>query len=295
MAEQNLTMSADLQVAAREIDFVSRFADNWDHLRELLGIMRPIKKQAGTVLKSKTATVTLATGVVGEGEKTPLSKVEITEKDYTEMELRPYAKEVTAKAIKDHGYEVAIASTDEALLNELQDVVTKEFYAYLNTGELTGTKPTWQSALAMAKGNVLNKFKKIHKTVTKVVGFANVLDFYEWLGDREITTQSAFGFQYIKNFLGYETLFLLSDEEIAQGTVIATPVENLVLYYVDPGMDDFSRAGLNYRVWGETPLIGVHTKANYETNTSGLYALMGMVLFAEYIDGVAVFTVGAGE
>lgn len=289
MAEQNLTMSADLQVKAREIDFVTRFSSNWDHLREILGIMRPIKKQAGTVLKSKTATVTLASGEVGEGEETPLSKVEINEAFYAEMELEPYAKAVSAKAIKDHGYDVAVAATDDAFLNELQDNVTKRFYTYLNTGTLTGTETTWQRALAMAKGNVLNKFKKIHKTVTKVVGFVNVLDLYNWLGDRDITIQSEFGFQYVKNFLGYDTVFLLSDEEIERGTVIATPVENIVLYYVDPGMDDFSRAGLVYRVWGETPLLGVHTEGHYKTNTSEIYVLMGMVLFAEYQDGIAVF------
>jgi len=52
--KENLTMTADIQVEARELDFVTRFARNWDHLREILGIMRPIKKQPGAVLKSKT-------------------------------------------------------------------------------------------------------------------------------------------------------------------------------------------------------------------------------------------------
>ena len=67
-AKNNLTMTSDVQVTAREIDFVTRFARNWQHLRDILGIMRPIKKQPGTVLKSKTASVTLAQSV-GEGEE----------------------------------------------------------------------------------------------------------------------------------------------------------------------------------------------------------------------------------
>lgn len=69
-AKTNLTMTSDVQVTAREIDFVTRFARNWQHLRDILGIMRPIKKQPGTVLKSKTASVTLAQSV-GEGEEIP--------------------------------------------------------------------------------------------------------------------------------------------------------------------------------------------------------------------------------
>ena len=38
-------------MTAREIDFVTRFERNWEHLREILGIMRPIKKQPGAILK----------------------------------------------------------------------------------------------------------------------------------------------------------------------------------------------------------------------------------------------------
>lgn len=44
----------------------------------------------------------------------------------------------------------------------------------------------------MAKGLVINKFKQIHRTVTNVVGFANVLDLYDYLGDANITVQTAF-------------------------------------------------------------------------------------------------------
>ena len=51
--------SADIQVTAREIDFVTRFERNWQHLRDILGIMRPIKKTPGAVLKSKYAEGTL--------------------------------------------------------------------------------------------------------------------------------------------------------------------------------------------------------------------------------------------
>ena len=42
-AKDNLTKTANIDVTAREIDFVSRFQDNWEALRDILGIMRPIK------------------------------------------------------------------------------------------------------------------------------------------------------------------------------------------------------------------------------------------------------------
>lgn len=294
-AKANLIMTNDIQVKAREIDFVTRFERNWEHLREILGIMRPIKKTPGAVLKSKYAEGTLQNGNVGEGEEIPYSKFVVKEKPYAEMTIEKYAKAVSIEAIKDHGYENAVQMTDDEFLFQLQTNVTERFYNYLKTGTLSFTETTFQMALAMAKGRVENKFKQMHRNVTGVVGFVNILDVYEYIGAAEISIQNQFGFQYMKDFMGFNTIFLLSDSEIPRGTVIATPVENIVLYYVDPNESDFARAGLVYTVSGETNLIGFHTQGNYHTAVSESFAIMGLTLFAEYIDAVAVGTINATQ
>lgn len=293
MAKENLTKTANIQVNPREVDFVTRFSRNWEHLRDILGIMRPIKKAPGTVLKSKYATLTLQDGNIGEGEEIPYSKAEIKTKDYATITIEKYAKGVSIEAIKDYGYDVAVQMTDDEFLFQLQSNVTNRFYKYLNSGELASEETTWQKALAMAMGQVLNKFKLMHRTATRVVGFVNVLDLYDYLGNAQITVQSEFGFNYIKNFMGYDTVFLLSEDEIQRGRVIATPVENIVMYYVDPADSDFARAGLEFTVDGETPLLGFHTQGNYSTAVSEAFAIMGVTLFAEYIDGIAVIDVDA--
>lgn len=290
-AKTNLIMTNDIHVTAREIDFVTRFERNWQHLRDILGIMRPIKKTPGAVLKSKYAEGTLQNGNVGEGEEIPYSNFTVKEKPYAEMSIEKYAKAVSIEAIKDHGYENAVQMTDDEFLFQLQTNVTGRFYDYLKTGTLTSTETTFQMALAMAKGRVENKFKQMHRNVTGVVGFVNILDVYEYLGAAEITIQNQFGFQYMKDFMGFNTIFLLSDSEIPRGQVIATPVENIVLYYVDPNESDFARAGLVYTVSGETNLIGFHTQGNYHTAVSEAFAVMGLTLFAEYIDAIAVITI----
>lgn len=290
-AKANLIMTNNIQVKAREIDFVTRFERNWEHLREILGIMRPIKKTPGAVLKSKYAEGTLQNGNVGEGEEIPYSKFVVKEKPYAEMTIEKYAKAVSIEAIKDHGYENAVQMTDDEFLFQLQTNVTERFYNYLKTGTLSFTETTFQMALAMAKGRVENKFKQMHRNVTGVVGFVNILDVYEYIGAAGISIQNQFGFQYVKDFLGFNTIFLLSDSEIPRGTVIATPAENIVLYYVDPNESDFAKAGLVYTVSGETNLIGFHTQGNYHTAVSESFAIMGLTLFAEYIDAVAVGTI----
>lgn len=289
MAKDNLIKTADIQVTARELDFVSRFEANWEHLREILGIMRPIKKLPGAQLKSKYAEGVLQSGAVGEGEDIPYSKFTVKETIYDEMTIEKYAKAVSIEAIKDHGYENAVQMTDDAFLFELQTNVTGRFYSYLNTGTLkVNDANTFQMALALAKGSVINKFKTMRKTATGVVGFVNVMDVYRYLG-ADITVQNQFGFQYIKDFMGYNTVFLLGDDEIKQGRVIATAVENIVMYYVDPADSDFVKAGLVYTTGaGETNLIGFHTQGNYNAAVSEAFAIMGLTLFAEYIDAIAV-------
>ena len=296
MAKNNLTKQADIQVRAREVDFVTRFERNWEHLREILGVLRMIKKDPGSTLKSKYAQGTLESGKVGEGEEIPYSKFEVKEKSYAEITVEKYAKAVSIEAIKTYGYDVAVELTDDEFLFELQTDVTSRFYTYLKTGSLTSTESTFQMALAMAKGRVEDKFKQMHRSIPNgIVGFVNGLDVYEYIGAANITVQNQFGFQYVKDFMGFNTIFLLSESEIPRGKVIATPVDNIVLYYVDPSDSDFAKAGLVYTVAGETPLIGFHTQGNYHTAVSEAFAIMGMVLFAEYLDGISVISFGGSE
>lgn len=278
-------------ITAREIDFVFRFSSNWGALRDILGIMRPIRRAPGTQLVSYNATVALESGEVPAGAVIPYSKATFTKAAQGELTLEKYAKAVPIEDVNKYGAAIAVQKSDDAFLNQLQNNVLTRFYAFLNTGSLTSTEDTWQRALAMAKGNVLNKFNTIRKTVTNVVGFANVLDFYEYLGDAQITVQTEFGLTYIKNFMGYSTLFLLSEPDVARGKVIALPVENIDMYYVDPSDSEFAQLGLDYTVQGETNLIGFHANGNYSTAVGESFALMGVALWAEYLDGIAVVTV----
>ena len=281
-------------VTAREMDFVNRFGDNWEALRNILGIMRPIRKTPGTSLVSYTAEIALESGAVDPGEVIPYSKATITQAAKADLTIEKYAKAVPIEDVNKYGAEIAVEKSDDAFLTKLQNVVLSKFYTFLNTGTLTGTAATWQAALAKAQGEVLNKFATIQKDVTEVVGFANILDAYDYLGAADITVQNAFGLTYIKDFMGYSTLFLLPATQIARNIVLATPVENIDLYYIDPGDSEFARLGLNYTTQGETNLIGFHAQGNYSTAVGESYALMGMALWAEYLDGIAKITVSAG-
>lgn len=295
-AKTNLTSSSQFSVSVREVDFVTRFAKNWDALREIMGIMRPIRKTPGTKLVSYKASVdgTLQGGTsVGEGEEIPFTKLKVEPVAFADVEISKHGRSVPIEAVSKYGAEVAVQRTDEAFLTAIQNEILGKFYTFLLTGTLTAEETTWQRALAIAKGKVLNKFASMNKDVTEVVGFANIMDAYDYLGDKDITVQSAFGLNYIKDFLGYRTVFLLPENYIAEGKVIAIPVENIDLYYIDPSDSDFAQLGLEFRVAGEdqTNLIGVHVEGDYSRVTGDMIAIYGIKLWAEYLDGIAVITV----
>ncbi len=292
MAETGLTMTTDIQVEARKIDFVSRFTQNWDALREIMGIMRPIRKEPGTILRSYKAELTLENGNVAEGEKIPLSKATVTEVLHEDLTIQKYGKGISIEDVDAYGPEVAIVKTDEAFLNELQGKVMGDFYAFLKTGTLKETANDFQMAVAVAIGKVKDKFKKLHKDGSRVVVWVNTMDAYRYLGAAQLTVQSAFGIEYLKGFMGAETVILSS--EIEEGTVISCPVENIVNYYTDPSNSGYAQMGLKYTVDGDTNLIGFAVEGDYSTATGKNWAIMGMKLWAEYIDAIAVVTVGAG-
>lgn len=295
-AKSALTVQGDISVAVREVDFVTRFGKNWDALRDILGIMRPIRKTPGTRLVSYTASMKSASlqggASVGEGDEIPYTEFEVAPVAYADIVLEKYAKAVSIEAVAKYGAAVAVQRTDDAFLNELQSNVLTRFYAFLKTGSMVSSETTWQMALAKAKGNVLEKFASMRRTVTEVVGFANINDLYTYLGAAGITVQTAFGLNYVKDFMGYSTLFLCPNIDIPQGMVIALPVENIDLYYIDPSDSDFAQLGLNYTVEGETNLIGFHANGDYSHAVGESFALMGMTLWAEYLDGISVVYVG---
>jgi hypothetical protein len=294
-AINNTTTTAQFsQLQAREIDFVERFGRNWDALREIMGIMRPIRKTPGTKLTASVARVTLADGNVPEGDEVPLSIAEVTPVVFEDLKLRKYRKAVTAEAVEKYGANIASTKTDDAFLNELQGKILDEFYEFAQTGTLKPEAPydSFQMAVSMAVTLVKDKFKTLRRDYSNIVAFVNTLDVGRYLGAANITMQTANGIEYFKNFLGAETVIVSS--EIPAGTVLAIPAENIVLYYIDPADGDFAELGLEYTTGnGETNLIGIHKEGNYGRVMGETHALMGMKLFAELIDGIAVVTFSA--
>lgn len=291
---ENTTKSENINVTAKLIDFVERFNTSWDAWSEIMGIMRPIRKQPGTRLRSYKASVELNDATYVEGDEVALSKATVTEVAYKDLELVPDRMRVTAKAVKDYGADIAVTRAQKAFLNEVRGKVMDEFYAFALTGTLTGTEDTFQMAVAMAVAKVKDKFKKMRLDYGNIVVFANTLDVGKYQGSASISTQSREGIEYLKDFLGANTMIVSS--EIPQGTVVAIPADNICLYYIDPEDGDFAELGLNYYTGNSgTNLIGVAQEGVYDHLSGDTHVLYGLTMWAEYLDAIAVITVNSGE
>lgn len=286
------TENFDLQ--ARAVDFADRFDANWEALREILGIMRPVRKTPGTRLVSYKTTVNLNEAEYIEGDEVPLSSVNVEEVAHKDLVLKPDRKRVTAQSVEKFGAAIAVQRTDDAFLNEIQGKVMDEFYAFALTGSMKDNFDTFQMAVSMAVAKVKDKFKKMRLNYSNVVVFVNTLDVGRHQGAAEISIQNASGIEYVKNFVGVDTMIISS--EIPEGTVVAIPVDNIVMYYIDPSDGDFQQLGLSYQTgMGETNLIGVAKTAEYGRVSGDTHVLYGLTLWAEYLDAIAVITFGAGE
>lgn len=293
MPVNNTTTTQQINVTARELDFVSRFTANVEALMEIMGIMQPIRKTPGTRLRSFRATVELQDGAVPEGDEVPLSQATVEEVAHKDLDLNKHRKRVTAEAVNKYGAAIAVQKTDDALLNELQGEILDDFYAFALTGTLKDNFDSFQMAVSMATAMVKDKFKKMRLNYGQIVVFVNTLDVGRYQGTANITVQNKAGIDYVKDFVGVDTMIVSS--EIPEGTVVAIPVSNIDLYYIDPADGDFAALGLIYTTGNEeTNLIGVHKEGVYGHVSGDTHTLSGITLWAEYLDGIAVVTFGQG-
>lgn len=286
-AETNLIKAADMK-KIREVDFVQQFThQSLNKLLEVLGVTRKIPMMEGTTMYYYTVTGTLEDGNVAEGEVIPLSHYEVTKTPVGEITLKKWRKAVSAESIKKSGYEADVTETDAKLLKDVQSGVRTDFFTLVNgtiTGSTAVTGTSLQAALAAAWGQLQVKFED---DTAEAVYFVNPLDIADYLASANITVQTAFGMNYIEDFLGLGTV--ITSSRITQGTFLATAKENLILYYLIMNGDVANAFDLTA---DELGLIGI--KSGYQNEERAQIeslVMSGIQLFVEYAAGVVKGTI----
>lgn len=282
--DPNLMKAADFAKVS-EIDFVNQFSENVvNSLSEMLGITRKIEKTPGNTIKAYRVVGTLEDGTVAEGEEIPLSKYKTEVVDTFELTVKKYRKTTTFEAINDKGYEQAVTDTDTKMITDIQKGIRSDFITFLATGEGRASGVGLQGALAQTWGQLKVLFEDYDVAESDLVYFVNPLDIANYLTDKNITTQTVFGFTYIENFLGLYNV--LVHASIPQGTVYGTARNNIILYYTNPANADIARA-FEFTT-DTTGYVGVHHDVEYKNLTTDTVAVCGIALYAELIDRVVV-------
>lgn len=283
MATENITTSTDL--IAQSIDFTEQFTGSISTLLQALNVTRMQPMAVGSQIKIYKSEVTKANGNVAEGEVIPLSKVTRKLADTKELAYKKYRKQTTAEAIQSAGFNAAVNDTDSKLLRSIQGDIKKDFFDFVQTGTTKTSGDTFQKAIAQALGQLAIKWED--DDVQSVL-FANPLDFYTYLGDSNITTQTAFGLTYIQNYLGFNTIILTG--AVKQGTIAATASQNLNYAYAT--LNGNLNQTFNLTT-DETGLIGVVHNSVTENASYETMALTSGVLFPERLDGIVVATIAS--
>lgn len=281
MAELNLTK---VLAKAQSIDFANQFGLQIGKLVDLLGVERKIPLNAGSTINTYTSSVTLDGTVVEKGAVIPLSEVKLEPGDLITLTWDKKRKAVAVEDVQYYGFEQAIQRTDNQLLRELQKGIRGKLIDQLGDGTGTASGEGLQAALANAWGGVQTAFEDDE---VKTIGFVNTMDVADYLGQAQITVQTAFGLNYVENFLGIDVVIITS--LIDAGTFYATAADNLVLAYANISGGEIDKA-FDFIV-DETGLIGVTHAINKQRLTAETITLSGLVLFAERLDGVIVGTI----
>ncbi len=287
-AETNL-ITQDRMKKVREVDFVRQFQHkSLAKLIEVLGVTRKIPMMEGTTLYCYTTTGELQDGNVAEGEIIPLSEYKTEKTPVGEITLKKWRKAASAEAIKKSGYNAAVRDTDAALLRDVQVSTRKDLFDFMN-GTVTNSTPVsgdgLQAALAAAWGQLQVKFED---DTTQPAHFLNPLDISDYLGRASITTQTAFGMNYIEDFLGLGTVVMSS--RITQGTFVSTAKENFIMYYLTMNGDVANAFGLTA---DELGLIGINSGyRNEERAQIESLVMSGIQFLVEYAEGVVKGTIG---
>lgn len=283
-AESNVITKTQI-AKVRELDYVQLFGENITSLLNMLGVSRKIAVTAGTVLKVLKVSGTLGNGIVAEGDIIPLSQYKTDWEAIGEATLLKWRKATTAEAIQKGGYDQAVNDTDSKMVKDIQKAIRTTFVNSLATGEGSASGTGLQAALANAWGQLQVAFEDDD---IEAVYFINPQDIADYLGSASISTQSAFGFKYISDFLGLGTVIITN--AISKGTFYATAKNNLVCYYVDVNGANGIGDVFDFTT-DETGLVGFHEDANYSRMQEETVAVSGVTIFAEMPAGVIVGTI----
>lgn len=295
--EAGVTKAADLAPDI-SIDYVNRFTKGIQKLQGLLGISNLMPVAEGGTIKTYKYTSDIKDGNVAEGEYIPLSSVKKSLDQAYTLALNKWRRNTTAEAIQSKGQSAAINDTDSKFVAGVQNLVREDLLAAVTgTSKTSGAGKTLQQALANMWGALEIVFEDYDGfgdidggDASKYAFFVNPTDIATFLGTATVSTQTAFGLNYLKDFLGLGTVF--STAKVGKGTIYGTAAQNLNVAYVPAnGGNLASTFGLTSDATG---MLGMTHSVVTTNATIDTLLMSGVKVFPEISDAVLKSTITPG-
>lgn len=283
-APTGTVITTDVEPAI-SVDVESRLTQNIDTLLRALGLteLRPLN--AGNTVKQYKTVIGDLAAQVGEGEEIARTHAERKLYKQWDVVLKKFRKTTTAEAIQKSGREAAVNESDDKLVGKVQKNIKADFFATVGTGECAVGGATLQKVAANMWG-ALSVFWEDYDDTTPVF-FVNPMDVAEYLGEASISTQTAFGFQYIEAFLGMGVAFVSAG--VPKGTLYATVASNINGIYIPANGE--ALADFNMTT-DESGLVGMAHVAQLSNASIETYLYTGVTFYLEDLGGVVVGSIG---
>lgn len=273
MAVLTNTITTTDVAPAISVDLVSDISNDIRALQEILDISSLIPMADGSTVNIYTAAVTEAAAQAAEGDEIALSDVTYTGTPKA-ITLKKWRKLVTAEAIQKSGRERAIYDTDRELINVVRGHIKDDFFTGITAGTGTAT------AAATFQAQLANNWAALHvgfeDSDINPVHFVNPLDVAGYLGGAAISTQNAFGFDYVRDFLGLGTVIFSA--KVTQGDVWSTAKENIRGAFVPAN----GSLGAEFDLTAdETGLVGITHGRRLDRASIETLIMSGAAFFAE--------------
>lgn len=281
-APNNTIETTDIDNAL-DVQMGLNFDQEYDRLAEILGIFSPEVVAAGTAMYVYKVTGNLNSDQVAEGEEVKLSKYTVKKEPIGEHTIDKFRKATTAEAILKSGYENSVMRTDKKMLQNIRAGVITKFFTFMAKGTGKAEGKTLQGALAFGDAALSDALETNGDEGGEFVHFVNRQDVAGYLAEKDVTTQTVFGMDYLQDFLGVKHMFITN--KVPAGKVYITMADNIHVYGVDFAALD--EAGLSYETQGNA-LIGVHHEGAYGRASAETHVVVGCDLLAEILDYIVV-------
>lgn len=222
------------------------------------------------------------------GEEISDSSVSYEKVSLGEIEFHATKLKADYQQIQNYGEEYAIDQKDKELLSMIEGHIENSLITNMvsKAGDKNLTAPEFKRALARGKGRLKTKqgFKN-----ARAIAFVNTEDYFEYLEDAPLTTQTLFGMDYVEKFLGFQTIFYT--DKLERGQIVITADGNLELAHVPASGAAFGAIGLTATSNG---LVAFKHYVNDDTGDIYSKVHFAIESYAKRSDAVIVVTLEEG-